>query len=63
MHKHGMTQDTDTREVWAINPDSSSGRASGRESTDHCRQSSHQGLGVLLQRRTYRLRGQRPTAI
>ena len=62
MHKHGMMHDTDTREVGRSTLTAALAvRVIG--GTDHCRQSSHQGLGVVLRRRTYRRRGQRPTAI
>ena len=61
---HGMTHDTDT-DTDARECGRSTLTAAlavrvvgslGRESTDHCRQSSYQGLGVVLQRRTYRYR-------
>ena len=48
MHKHGMMHDTDTREVGRSTLIAALAvRVVGI--TDHCRQSSHQGLGVVLQ--------------
>ena len=60
---HGRTgmHDTDTREVGRTTLIAALAvRVVG--GTDHCRQSSHQGLGVVLHRRTCRRRGQRTTA-
>jgi hypothetical protein len=62
MHRHSIGHDTDTREVVRSTLTAAVAvRKVG--ATDHCRQSSHQGLGVVLQRRTYRREGAEAKAI
>ena len=57
MHSHGMMHDTDTREVGRSTLTAALAvRVVG--GTDHCRQSSHQGLGVVLHRGTCRRKRQ-----